>query len=166
MLAARLGAVVVALFSCCVGCARALPNTSLGPTPERPAGPPPEIVPGDFELICVRTGGLAGVHDKLTISSGGGCELEQRARPKLHFTIERDELILLINLINEADFFNLKSKYLPDKPVPDSFQYTISCRAGGRAHTVSTTDFSAPLTLMPLLNELNRLLSIHGREGG
>lgn len=67
-----------------------------------------------------------------------------------------DQAKVLEELLDEANFFELPEN-LTEKPVPDSFTYTITVNAGFmKKHSVHVGDASAPDDLRPLLEELSR----------
>ncbi len=106
-----------------------------------------------------RTGGFAGLRDQLTIYANGRCEL-QRKGVEQEFTIQPSQLAHLKELIEEANFLDLKEEYLPSNMGADFFEYVISYQAGeGRMHTVRTMTGAVPDALQPILNELNQLIS-------
>jgi 3-hydroxyisobutyrate dehydrogenase-like beta-hydroxyacid dehydrogenase len=89
----------------------------------------------DFE----RTGGFAGMRTTATIDTE---------------TLPPDEARALNELVDAAGFFNLPATISSPSPGADRFQYKITIVAGGRQHTVETSDAAVPETLSPLLRKL------------
>ncbi len=110
-------------------------------------------------IIYQRTGGLAGFRDHLTIYSDGRCQL-QRKSVEREFTIPLSQVAHLENLMNEADFVDLRDSHLPTKTGADFFEYVVSYQAGeSKMHTVHTMSGVVPDAMQPILNELNKLIS-------
>ena len=105
-----------------------------------------------------RTGGIAGFADHLVIDSNGRCTL-QRKNGQFEFNLPPDDFILLFQLFQQADFFNLKDSYLPEKMGADLFTYVITYRTSGREHTVTTMDTAVPPALMPVIIQLDKIVS-------
>jgi hypothetical protein len=112
-------------------------------------------------LTYERSGGIAGLRDELTIYYDGRYEV-QRNGSETEFTLDRDELTHLENLIQQANFFQLNDNYLPGNIIPDAFQYVISYRTEeGKMHTVRTMTTAVPEVLEPVLSELNQIIARH-----
>ena len=105
-----------------------------------------------------RTGGFAGLTDHLVIDSDGHCRL-QRKSGQFAFDLQAADFTQLFQLFQQADFFNLKDEYLPEKPGADLFSYVITYRLAGRAHTVRTMDTSVPASLAPVISQLDKIVS-------
>lgn len=64
----------------------------------------------------------------------------------------------LLQLIEDADFFNLPGNLTPSGLAADEYNYVITIDAdGGLRHTVHTSESSMPASLQPLIEELSRL---------
>ena len=110
-------------------------------------------------VIYQRSGGFAGLRDQLTIYSNGRCEL-QRKGVEREFTIEPSQLAHLEELMEEANFLDLKEEHLPTNIGADFFEYVISYQAEeGKMHSVRTMNGAVPDALQPILNELNQIIS-------
>ena len=79
---------------------------------------------------------------------------------KSSLTINLDELPLdqaesLRLLLDESHFLTLPENP-PTHPAPDGFQYTITVETGTIAHTIRTSDTTAPDKLRPLIEDLSQ----------
>ncbi|MEW6403195.1 MAG: protealysin inhibitor emfourin [Chloroflexota bacterium] len=64
----------------------------------------------------------------------------------------------LLQLIEEADFFNLPGNMASPDVHPDEYSYAISVDTdGGQRHTVYTNDSTLPRSLLPLIEQLSHL---------
>jgi hypothetical protein len=72
-----------------------------------------------------------------------------------------DDARYLINLIEQAEFFNLPENLII-KFNPDEYQYTITIDLGPFSHTVRTNDTRMPASLRPLVDELSSLKTVAG----
>ena len=108
-----------------------------------------------------RSGGFAGWNDYLTIRSDGQCTLERRGGETQRFTLDAETLQKLQALVRESRFFELESRYMPPRSIPDAFHYTVTIRDGERRHTVETMDGAVPPALNDLLTQLNRIIDEH-----
>jgi len=116
-----------------------------------------------------------GVHDQLTIYSDGRCELYreiQRMEVELEFTISPSQLEHLKELMEEADFLDLKGMSGPP-PGADFIECVISYYPEeGKMNSVRTVSGAGPDALEPILHELIqitnqiRVLLIYKRSGG
>lgn len=69
-------------------------------------------------------------------------------------TLPDDEAQNLLQLIREANFFNLPSSLI-EQPDQEQPHYVITVDVGIIYHTVHVTQNTTPLTLKPLLDELS-----------
>ncbi len=88
-----------------------------------------------------RSGGLAGQAEALDV------DLE---------SLPAQQGQLLLQLIQEADFFNLPIS-APKPANPDEIEYTVTVAAGQTQHTVHTSDTAAPESLRKLLQALSAI---------
>jgi len=107
-----------------------------------------------------RYGGIAGLDDELAIYTNGRCEL-RRKDVEWEFTIQPSQLAHLKELMEEANFLDLK---VPDLPPPgaDLIKYDILYipREGqGKVNSVRVWTTAIPDALQPILNELDQLIS-------
>jgi len=94
-------------------------------------------------ITFIRTGGIVGeeIDMRLDLNSLSIGESQQ-----------------LLQLMEEADFFNLPGNMTSPDATPDEFSYNISVDGdGGMRHTVHTNDSTMPTSLRPLIEELSRL---------
>jgi hypothetical protein len=63
---------------------------------------------------------------------------------------------LLLQLIQDADFFNLPIS-APKPANPDEIEYTFTVEAGQTQHTVHTSDTAAPESLRKLVQALSAI---------
>jgi hypothetical protein len=100
-----------------------------------------------------RTGGFAGLDDRLAIDVSGAATLTRKARTRA-FTLDSSQLAHLDQLFADADFSNMQAKYLPANESNDLFEYTITYKR----RTVRAMDTAVPDQLLPVIDELNRLV--------
>ncbi len=105
-----------------------------------------------------RSGGFAGLTDHLIIDNDGHCSL-QRKNDRFEFDLLPADFQHLRELFRQADFFTLAAEYLPQKPGADMFTYIITYRNSGMEHMVRTMDGSVPAALMPVITQLNSIVS-------
>lgn len=65
-----------------------------------------------------------------------------------------DETKKLLQLIKEADFYNLPTNLIK-YPSPEKIEYIIGVENGNARHTVRVNEETMPPELRPLLNELS-----------
>jgi hypothetical protein len=101
-----------------------------------------------------RSGGIAGLDDRLTISrSGVGVHTPRSGVPRV-FRISPATLADLQRALDAADFQSLDPVYRPTTPIADAFTYTIT----HLGRTVVASDGAVPTPLAPVIDELDRLL--------
>ncbi len=101
-----------------------------------------------------RTGGFAGVNDRLIIDTGGKAVLATKAA-KSEFTVSRDVLDKLRKSLDDAGFAKLKKEYLPAPGSADLFEYLITYQG----YTVRTADSAVPEKLQPAFDLLNGIIA-------
>lgn len=160
----------VVILSCAavLGCQRGVetppiptspPPTSQPPLPAPMPAPAPISEPTSSNVLVNyhRSGGIAGVQDRLTVYYDGRCEL-QRKRGQREFTLEPDYLGRLKSLLEKANFPTLKEEYLT--PVgADLMDLIITYQAEGKKYTVHTDDIAIPDALQPVIVELNQIIA-------
>jgi hypothetical protein len=93
-----------------------------------------------MKIYFERSGGLAGVNDRLVLDT---------------VSMPPDEAKHVQQLIDSSNFFNLPSKSSPPKPgSADYFNYKITVQADQREHKIQTNDITIPQELEPLINFL------------
>lgn len=98
-----------------------------------------------MRIDFTRTGGFAGI--RLTTS------VETTELPP-------DQATNLHQLIDNAGFFNLPEKLMPDKPAPDRFDYRLTVASAQQTHSIEVNDAAAPQSLRPLLNYLTTMAMV------
>ena len=100
-----------------------------------------------------RTGGFAGLDDRLVIDISGTATVTRKARTRA-FTLNSTQLADLDQLFANADFATLQAKYLPASEGNDFFEYTITYKN----YTVRAMDTAVPAKLLPVIAKLNQLI--------
>ncbi len=115
---------------------------------------------GPSELVNYRrTGGIAGLDDRLTIDVDGNAQLSQRSGTTA-FTIGPGPLKQMMLLFDRSGFAKLKPEYLPADKCCDLFDYRVTYKG----QTVHTMDTAIPTGLQPILDVLNRFIEEHGKR--
>lgn len=115
------------------------------PVPRTPA--PSLIV--DYQ----RTGGIAGVSDRLVIFDNGVGLVSSRKLSR-EILLNQSDLDRISGIFDDTKFFGLEGNYTSRRGGADLMQYSISYR--GR--TVNTEDTAIPPAMEPVVMELNRIL--------
>jgi hypothetical protein len=93
-----------------------------------------------MKIYFERSGGITGTHITLTIDT------------KL---LPPEEVRKIQNILDDMDFFDLPSKYLPPKQGADLYQYNITVDTEQRKHSVEISSFPIPSELRPLIEYLS-----------
>ena len=101
-------------------------------TPSEPAGLQ--------HVFYHRTGGIAGVDDRVEIQPDGRVGVIRRNERPREFQLTRDQIALLRNQL--SGFASFESHYPKPEPVADDFQYVL--RYGGRTVTASDANRNVP----------------------
>lgn len=101
-----------------------------------------------------RTGGFAGVNDRLVIFDNGVTLVSSRTTSR-EILLNRTELDRIASVFDAAGFQLLEGNYTSRRGSADLMQYSIRFR--GR--TVITEDTAVPASLEPVIQEMNRVLS-------
>lgn len=109
------------------------------------------------ELHFVRSGGLAGTHDELTIQPDGEAKLTVRGGDETQFRLSDEELDDLQSALDSSDLQSVPSDSMSEGPVPDAFSYTITY--GDKE--VRTDDPSVPDELKDILAALDGIVEAH-----
>jgi hypothetical protein len=150
------------LFSGCVAPPPEAPVTSPETTPEVTPIPWPTD-PNSVLISYEHSAAFVGLDDELTIYANGRCELRHELRverefTEREFTIQSSQLAHLKELMEEANFLDLKLP--PTPPIPDVGQYVISYYAGeGKMNTVRINEIEIPDALLPIIHELKQIIS-------
>jgi hypothetical protein len=100
-----------------------------------------------------RSGGFAGLDDRLLITPNGNATLTRHSQ-RTEFVVTRAALDQLQTLLEQAGFARLSGEYLPARTGADLLEYMISYQG----HTVRTKDTAVPEALQPVLEALNRVI--------
>jgi hypothetical protein len=87
-----------------------------------------------------RTGGIAGVDDRVEIQPDGRIGVIRRNERPREFQLTRDQIALLHNQL--SGFASLESHYPKPERIADDFQYVL--RYGGRTVTASDANPNVP----------------------
>jgi len=105
-----------------------------------------------------RSGGFAGLDDRLVIKENGESILTRRSE-RSEFTLDSDTVNRLRALFEEAKFSQLRKEYLPSRPGADLFEYVVTYKG----HSVRTMDGVVPSSLQPILEALNQIIESRGK---
>lgn len=122
-------------------------------------GKPPSSSPAEPPGILLdyqRTGGIAGVSDRLVIFDNGVALVASR-QSNIETTFNQTELDRIDAVFSEAGFASLEGNYTSRRGSADLLQYSI--RYQGK--TVITEDTAVPPGLEMVIDELNRILAVH-----
>lgn len=100
-----------------------------------------------------RTGGIAGLDDRLVIDSAGKAALTRKDQ-EFSFTLSADELKAIEDGLAAVKFSQLEEEYLPANQGADLFDYQLTY--GG--YTVHLVDTAVPEGMLPVLELLNQLM--------
>jgi hypothetical protein len=140
--------VVVGLVATLLGAtpASAVPTADL--VARGPAASSPPARTAHPLVTMVRSGGIAGLVDRVTVTRGGRVRVSHRGSPSEAFDLRPGQLTRLRAALDDARLPALK----PDYPAPgaDMFEYAVT--AGGV--TVTATETAVPASLRPLIGIL------------
>lgn len=86
-----------------------------------------------------RSGGFAGMLVQATVDTN---------------SLPPPEAGNIVDLVEDANFFNLPAQISSSSPGADQFQYKLTVEEGDRCHTVETSEGAVPDSLRPLLRQL------------
>lgn len=108
-------------------------------------------------LQFVRSGGIAGLMDRLTIAANGACELSRR-RGRVSFTLTTQELRELCSLLDAANIESLPQP--PERPGgADYISYDLTYGSIRRSFTTG----AIPAVAAPALSALNNLIDTQAK---
>jgi hypothetical protein len=102
-----------------------------------------------------RTGGFAGFDDRLVIFDNGIAVVSSKTFNQ-EIEINKTDIDRIIILFNQSQFSMLEGNYSAHHGSVDLIKYTISYNS----KTVNAEDSAIPLTLQPVIDELNRILTM------
>jgi hypothetical protein len=117
------------------------------PPVSRPAAPTLFV---DYQ----RTGGIAGVNERLVIFDNGVMLVSSRTASR-EILLNQSDLEQISALFDTAQFLTLEGNYTSRRGGADFLQYSISYKG----KTVNTEDTAIPAALEPVIKEMDRILS-------
>ncbi len=118
----------------------------------------PPVTPPNAPAVLVdyyRTGGIAGFDDRLVIFDNGVAIVSGRTLNQ-EIEVNTTDLERLVTLFNQSQFSMLEGNYSARPGSADIMRYTISYHN----KTVSAEDSAIPPSLQPVIDELNRILTL------
>ncbi len=119
-------------------------------TPTVSRSTPPAIF-ADYQ----RTGGIAGIDERIVIFDNGLAVISKKTA-STEITLNQSDLDRITGIFNEAQFSMLQGNYSARLGSADYFRYTISYHS----KTVIAEDSAVPPSLQPVINEMNRIISL------
>jgi len=116
--------------------------------------PVPNPVTPTLFVDYQRSGGIAGVNDRLVIFGNGAGLVSSRTTSR-EILLNQSDLEQISALFDEAQFRMLEGNYTSRRGGADFMQYSISYQG----KTVNTEDTAIPASLEPVIKEMNRILS-------
>lgn len=104
-----------------------------------------------------RTGGIAGLNDRLVIFDNGVAVISGRSSSSV-VTLNTTDLALIAVLFNQSDFAQLQANYSAPRGSADLITYTVSYRG----KTVTAAETSAPPGLKVVIDRLNQIINRAG----
>jgi hypothetical protein len=101
-----------------------------------------------------RTGGIAGLNDRLVIFDNGIALVSSRTTSR-EIQLNQSDLEQISTVFKAAQFTALEGNYTSPRGGADFMQYSISYKG----KTVNTEDTAIPPVLEPVIKEMNRILS-------
>ena len=102
-----------------------------------------------------RTGGLAGFDDRLVIFDNGVAVISSRTVNR-EIELNKTAIERIVTLFNQSQFPMLEGNYSARHGSVDLIKYTISYDN----RTVNAGDTAIPPSLQPVIDELNRILTM------
>jgi hypothetical protein len=134
-----------------------LPACGGGTTVDAGGGPGPAGTgqPSTALVVLVRSGGIAGLHDLVSVdASGVATVVRDRPATQSTRTLTSTELAALRAALERSDITGLKRNYL-DRQAADAFQYDVTYQGV----TVTADEGVLPVTLRPVVDILTRLIA-------
>ena len=101
-----------------------------------------------------RTGGIAGVDDRLVIFDNGVAVISRKTT-STEITLNQTDLERITGIFNEAQFFQFAGNYTARHGSADYFRYIISYHS----KTVNADESAVPPSLQPVIDEMNRIIN-------
>ena len=102
-----------------------------------------------------RTGGIAGFDDRLVIFDNGVVVVSGKTVNQ-EIEINKTDVERIVTLFNKSQFSMLEGNYSARSGNADLIKYTISYNS----KTVNAEDSAIPPSLQPVIDELNRILTL------
>jgi hypothetical protein len=102
-----------------------------------------------------RTGGLAGFDDRLVIFDNGVAVVSSKTVNQ-EIEINKTDINRIVTRLNQSQFSTLEGNYSARHGSVDLIKYTISYHS----KTVNAEDSAIPPSLQPVIDELNRILTM------
>jgi hypothetical protein len=102
-----------------------------------------------------RTGGFAGFDDRLVIFDNGVAVVSSKSVNQ-EIEINKTDIDRIVSLFNQSQFSMLEGNYSARHGNVDLIKYTISYHST----TVNAEDSVVPSSLQPVIDELNRILTL------
>jgi len=107
-----------------------------------------------------RTGGIAGVNDRLVIFDNGAALVSSRTTSR-EILLNKTNLEQVSALFDAAQFTMLEGNYTSRRRGADLMLYSLSYQG----KTVITEDTAIPSSLEPVIEEMNRILNTGLKSG-
>ncbi len=107
-----------------------------------------------------RTGGIAGINDRLVIFDNGVALVSSRTTSR-EILLNRSDLEQISAVFDTGLFSTLEGNYTSRRGGADFMQYSISYQG----KTVNTEDTAIPPSLEPVIREMDRILSAGLKSG-
>jgi hypothetical protein len=106
-----------------------------------------------------RTGGIAGVNDRLVIFDNGVAVISGRSTNTM-IALNATDIALISALFNQTQFWQLQTNYSAPRNSADLMTYTISYHG----KTVTAAETAMPPSLKTVVGELDRILQSVGTQ--
>jgi hypothetical protein len=117
--------------------------------------PVSRAVPPSIFVDYQRSGGIAGVDDRLVIFDNGIAVISGKTT-NTELVLNQTDLERISELFSQNQFSMLQGNYTSRRGGADFLRYRVSYHG----KTVNTEDSATPPSLQPILDELNRILSM------
>ena len=114
---------------------------------------PATTVPPSVLVDYHRTGGIAGVDDRLVVFDNGVAVISGRSG-STELLLNQTDLALISVLFNQSQFPQLQAQYSAPRGSADLMTYTISYHG----KTVTAEESAMPPSLLPVIADLNQII--------
>lgn len=114
-----------------------------------------QVTPPAIVVDYQRTGGIAGLNDRLVIFDNGVAVISRKT-VSTEIALNQSDLERITGIFNEAQFSMLQGNYSARQGAADYFRYTISYHS----KTVIAEDSAIPPSLQPVIDEMNRIINL------